>query len=628
MISCRGMYTEFMRIWPGKGAELIHIVRPKVQSLGPVVEMVHLRGGERREGVYACPDIVLHVSCTVNSIALKLPKAIHILEPHDLSCRHVIDTQLSPAMALGSRWLAFAAKTIPIRPLSPPHHDRLPKFYQDLQANVQSHRLVANDEDDNAVPRTMTDMAQTVASGFYNLGQWGHSFTDTTRSSSTPAEGETVGTVTVVDVFSGVPLVEFVAFEHSAVSLLTFDPSGLLLLSAPREGQSLHIHQLFPAVGTTSHRLLYTIVRGVTHAHIVHATFATDNQLLAITTARGTTHVYALQQEGGPISASRNSSPVADPFARSLSNILEERRQFEIVHLNALARVRPLMVHERTLEVEGLPHVLPGFACRFHHGALYISFAGSLSYYALNIRYPKVRKDTLQVRLKDPRRWDMRRRITWPEKTIALEKKESPTANSNKVSIHNDSSSCISHIEEYTHRQDLIPIWAHPNVTFGVVDAPMTNVLEKITPRMIAVRRSGPIPCGASQDLTPLDTSLDGIDLDLEYTDGSSPIFDGTLKKEVHTGRIPDGVLSASISTALDTPTSFTAPLSIHSTSTVPGLVQAAFQDTYFAVGSPSRGLVAKPDERDGLLVVQEIENDRQPLEIKPFPEHSMIQMD
>ncbi|KAI9495760.1 hypothetical protein BDB00DRAFT_192295 [Zychaea mexicana] len=106
----------------------------------------------------------------------------------------------------------------------------------------------------------------------------------------------------------------FQAHTKHAITSLTFNPSGTLLLSASNQGHKFHVFSLAsssswsppassswaPTTGELSVTHLYSLSRGITDAQVDDVQFSTDSLWCAVSTARGTTHVYPINPYGGP----------------------------------------------------------------------------------------------------------------------------------------------------------------------------------------------------------------------------------------------------------------------------------------------------------------------------------------
>lgn len=83
---------------------------------------------------------------------------------------------------------------------------------------------------------------------------------------------------------------------------MTFDSTGLLLLTADRRGHDFHVFHInahpFGSASASVHHL-YILHRGDTTAKVQDMTFSLDSRWCAVTTARGTTHVFPVSTYGG-----------------------------------------------------------------------------------------------------------------------------------------------------------------------------------------------------------------------------------------------------------------------------------------------------------------------------------------
>lgn len=83
---------------------------------------------------------------------------------------------------------------------------------------------------------------------------------------------------------------------------MTFDASGLMLLTADKRGHDFHVFRLHPhpcGSASASVHHLYILHRGDTTAKVQDMIFSLDSRWIAVTTARGTTHVFAISPYGG-----------------------------------------------------------------------------------------------------------------------------------------------------------------------------------------------------------------------------------------------------------------------------------------------------------------------------------------
>lgn len=101
---------------------------------------------------------------------------------------------------------------------------------------------------------------------------------------------------------------------------MSFDASGMLLLTADKRGHDFHVFRIHPhPCGPSSAAVhhLYILHRGDTTAKVQDMCFSLDSRWAAVTTARGTTHVFPLTPYGGPITyRTHGSSEVVNRLSR------------------------------------------------------------------------------------------------------------------------------------------------------------------------------------------------------------------------------------------------------------------------------------------------------------------------
>merc|ERR1711988_1805069 len=134
-------------------------------------------------------------------------------------------------------------------------------------------------------------MAKDVASSLYYLSDVGKKTVSKYIYAETPAKNDVAGTVLVHDVVSGNPIAHFKA-HSDALTLVCFDPSETLLVTASVSGHELNVFSIAPTTEDnvcSSHTHLYTLVRGYTSATIKDISFSIDSHWLAASSTRGTT---------------------------------------------------------------------------------------------------------------------------------------------------------------------------------------------------------------------------------------------------------------------------------------------------------------------------------------------------
>eukprot|EP00511_Aplanochytrium_stocchinoi_P000300 CAMPEP_0204822916 /NCGR_PEP_ID=MMETSP1346-20131115/1099_1 /ASSEMBLY_ACC=CAM_ASM_000771 /TAXON_ID=215587 /ORGANISM="Aplanochytrium stocchinoi, Strain GSBS06" /LENGTH=1318 /DNA_ID=CAMNT_0051949393 /DNA_START=205 /DNA_END=4161 /DNA_ORIENTATION=+ len=118
------------------------------------------------------------------------------------------------------------------------------------------------------------------------------------------------------------------------IELMAFNPTGSLLVTTPVGGHTIHIHRIIPrktfdnsgefstsSPQHASHKLLYSLKRGMTSASIRHIAFSDDLRWLCATSSRGTTHVYAISPTGREISAYSHSVIIVHKNKKDENNV-------------------------------------------------------------------------------------------------------------------------------------------------------------------------------------------------------------------------------------------------------------------------------------------------------------------
>lgn len=145
--------------------------------------------------------------------------------------------------------------------------------------------------------------------------------------------------------------------QSEAIVSLSFDPSGLLLLTADRNGHHFHVFRIHPHPGgsaLTAIHHLYTLHRGDTTAKVQDMCFSPDSRWVAVSTLRGTTHIFPITPYGGNVGNRTHASPHVvnrlSRFHRS-AGLTDEGRSNS-----------PISASENSLTPSNLPFVNPRLA--------------------------------------------------------------------------------------------------------------------------------------------------------------------------------------------------------------------------------------------------------------------------
>lgn len=168
----------------------------------------------------------------------------------------------------------------------------------------------------------LRELGEHVAAGLTGSGSnMLHQSGGANGTSSAPvnADGSQPGIVTILDIkhpikdispTSGTPvaingndpIVAHFPAHAEAVTAMSFDPSGMLLVTADRRGHDFNVFRIQPhpcgSVLAAVHHL-YVLHRGDTSAKVQDITFSFDSRWVAVSSMRGTTHVFPITPYGG-----------------------------------------------------------------------------------------------------------------------------------------------------------------------------------------------------------------------------------------------------------------------------------------------------------------------------------------
>ena len=237
------------------------------------------------------------VACNRHWLIVCLKNQLILHRMHDLAHVQTLSTFPSPTpqgvMALGPRWLAYASNQ-PLR--TAPDDD-------------------CNTDPSNTYGSAYLDLgvaaASTAASGAMHLGGLGLRTLNSYLGSSPPIVQapdqpyEYAGTIMVRDLQNQSVVHHFKAHE-GPVSIIRFDPSGLLLATAAVDGHNINVFQMDASnlhaknksVVPKVPRHLYKLVRGMTSAIIDDLSFSPDTRWISVTTRSRTAHLYAINGDG------------------------------------------------------------------------------------------------------------------------------------------------------------------------------------------------------------------------------------------------------------------------------------------------------------------------------------------
>ncbi|KAG6493721.1 hypothetical protein ZIOFF_048721 [Zingiber officinale] len=279
------------------------------------------------------------VRCSSRIVAVALAAQIFCFDAVTLENKFSVLTYPSQAvaagvsigcgpMAVGPRWLAYACNN-PLVPvtnrLSPQSHTPSPG----VSPSFSPRR-------GNLVARYTMESGKTLAAGILNLGDKGcktlsryyQELLPDGSSSPLPTHSgqpDFAGMVVIKDLVTKEVISQFRA-HTSPISVLCFDPSGTLLVTASIHGHNLNIFRIMPTRAkndsnlgsydwTSSHCHLYKLSRGLTAAVIQDISFSHFSQWISVVSSRNTCHIYLLSPFGGDVTLRAQETPGEGPIA-------------------------------------------------------------------------------------------------------------------------------------------------------------------------------------------------------------------------------------------------------------------------------------------------------------------------
>lgn len=207
---------------------------------------------------------------------------------------------------MGDRWLAYAErKLIPSKASAGGcYADGIPSYTATVLNAAKS------------LGKGLRELGEQVAAGLA-----GSSAIQQNPSVPAAVDGTQPGMVTILDIkhpikdvspTSGTPvaingsdpiIAHFMAHTEAVIAM-SFDPSGMLLLTADRRGHDFNVFRIQPhpcgSVLAAVHHL-YVLHRGDTSAKVQDIAFSFDSRWVAVSTLRGTTHVFPITPYGGQV---------------------------------------------------------------------------------------------------------------------------------------------------------------------------------------------------------------------------------------------------------------------------------------------------------------------------------------
>jgi hypothetical protein len=453
------------------------------------------------------------VTCNRHRMIVCLKNQLILHKMDDLSPVQTLSTFPSPTpqgtMALGARWLAYA----PNQPL---------RTVPDDESNTDPYNTYGSAYLDIGVAA-----ASTAALGAMQLGGLGLRTLNSYLGSSPPMAqapdqpSEYAGTVMVRDLQNQSVVHHFKAHE-GPVSIIRFDPSGLLLATAAVDGHNINVFQI-----DTSHlhsktksnvpkapRHLYKLVRGMTSAIIDDLSFSPDTRWISVTTRSRTAHLYAINGNGSHatvethvpsphIDAAWPLYPSSASYAATTNTpitLFAVQRIKQREHLPASVMSRTLSTNKGVgicaLSSSCTRFAIPGNNTSFSQfpaaagGIFIVTGEGAGVVLATYHLTPFCKEDpdtlaqTLFLEAECQGTMDICRRRSWREQECNAQRLSSWTkaAQDNFKAVEDGEGGTmpewVSNVEIYTHERGEDAVWASKNIrfkSFKKVDSPPAN---------------------------------------------------------------------------------------------------------------------------------------------------------
>ncbi|ESQ42994.1 hypothetical protein EUTSA_v10012811mg [Eutrema salsugineum] len=256
-------------------------------------------------------SMIYTVRCSSRIVAVLQASQIHCFDATTLIKEYMIITNSITycslgvgygPLAVGPRWIAYSGSRI-----------------ADSSSTLFTPELISLSSSPS-VAQFARDSSRQIASGIVTLGDRG--YRSLTRycsevlpnpyipglkalgvSNDNSPDADSIGRVIIKDFISKSVITQFKAHK-SPISALSFDPSGMLLVSASIQGHNINVFRIMPRTSasndgnTQSFVHMFRLQRGFTNAVIQDISFSNDSNLIVISSSRGTSHLFEINPEG------------------------------------------------------------------------------------------------------------------------------------------------------------------------------------------------------------------------------------------------------------------------------------------------------------------------------------------
>ncbi|XP_018476818.1 autophagy-related protein 18f isoform X1 [Raphanus sativus] len=255
-------------------------------------------------------SVIYTVRCSSRIVAVLQAAQIHCFDAKTLVKEYMIVTNSIAygslgvgygPLAVGPRWIAYSGSRV-----------------ADSSSTLFNPELITLSSSPS-VAQFARESSRQIASGIVTLGDKGYKSFSRYCSEVLPnpyipglkgigvandnvVDADSIGMVVIKDIISKSVVTQFKAHK-SPISALSFDPSGMLLVTASIQGHNINVFRILPRASTStssdaSFVHLFRLQRGFTNAVIQDISFSNDSSLIAISSSRGTSHLFEINPEG------------------------------------------------------------------------------------------------------------------------------------------------------------------------------------------------------------------------------------------------------------------------------------------------------------------------------------------
>ncbi|XP_018467873.2 autophagy-related protein 18f-like [Raphanus sativus] len=257
-------------------------------------------------------SVIYTIRCSPRIVAVLQADQIHCFDAKTLVEEYSIVTNSIAygslgvgygPLAVGPRWIAYSASRIAdssstiftseLLPLS--SSPSVAQFARESSKHIVSGIARLGGKGYKSLSRMCTDalpLPNSYIPGFKGIGV----ATDKVQ------DAESIGMVIISDVINKSVICQFKA-HNNPISALSFDPSGMLLVSASTQGSNINVFKILPRTSNTSDPSkesfmhLFKLHRGYTYAVIQGISFSNDSSVIVVSSSRGTSHLFEINPE-------------------------------------------------------------------------------------------------------------------------------------------------------------------------------------------------------------------------------------------------------------------------------------------------------------------------------------------